>query len=175
MSFGKALEGCSLFYDMKTKEIEYLLRDAGVQEFQGPQEIVKEGEDIHFMGILLNGSATVFLEREEKKIHLQDLNRMDFFGEVIFSNEKKHYYSVETKDDATILFLSFENFQSLYKKWPEAYSIFSMNLLRYEYERMRVSMGLIGRVIQDGSIFVRLPVFGTGKRRNYSNSMREKL
>ena len=173
MAFAKTLDGCSLFYDLKEKEIDFLLKNATIQEYEGVQTIIKEGDPISSIGVILNGSGRIFLDRDETKVHLQDLNRLDYFGEVLFSNEKTHYYAVELTGDATILFIDFDCFVSLYKKYPDAFANLTMNLLRMEFERLRVSMGLIGRVIKDGSIFVRLPVFGTGKRRIFSKSMRK--
>jgi CRP-like cAMP-binding protein len=173
MAFAKALDGCSLFYDLKEKEIDFLLKNATIQEYEGQQVIVKENEPINSLGIILNGTGKIFLGDENQYVHLQDLNRLDYFGEVLFSNEKRYYYSVELTSDATILFIDFDCFITLYKKYPDAFANLTINMLRIELERIRVSMGLIGRIIKDGSIFVRLPVFGTGKRKIFSNSMRK--
>lgn len=165
MLYGK-LKSCSLFHDLDEKEINCLCEKALVREYDKEQVISKIGDPIEDFSILIHGKAELFIKGEDTApVKVQSLNKYDFFGEVIFSNENHHFYSVRVFEDTSIVFFNYEAFQYLYEKMPKGFATFLLNLLRYEYDRFRVGLGILGRVQDESDFPLRLPLFGQTKRK----------
>lgn len=163
MTLSDKLRGSSLFYDMTNKEIDFLVKDSNVLEFQNGDRIFKEGDPIKSLYIILDGKACLYRNMNYELLEIQTLKNMDYFGEQVFGTGNESMFEVLAQTYVHCLEIPFERFQLFYQKFPEAYAIFVNNLLREELDKKNVALGLIARVHRDKKTLIGLPVFGQRK------------
>jgi len=71
-----------LFAELSREELQTLIEQSGVTEFQPGATIIRNGESGYCMYVILKGSVKVSTESEGKAIDLATLEPGDFFGEV---------------------------------------------------------------------------------------------
>ena len=160
MSFADQLRGCSLFVDLTDSEIEFLLKTATVIDVAKGVLVIREGEVQEDFFIVLDGTADVIKSLNTKILEIQKLKKMDHYGELMFTNQLVSPYDIVTSSRFMALRIEFARFGQLFKKKPEASSIFMQNLLRLELEKRNISLGLIGRLYSDGACDIGFPLFG---------------
>lgn len=166
MSVPSTLASSPLFFDMTSEEIALLVKDATVLNYEAGQIIFNTHDQLADFGIILSGLIETFNTIDgNKELLIQSLQQSDYFGEHIFSNEEQHLYSARAISNCSILHLPFEKFLSFFQKGPQAFGLFMMNLLRQEQEKMRITLGLVARIIQEGNVKVRMPLYGIKKLR----------
>lgn len=168
MLYGQ-LKSCSLFHNLEEKEVNCLCENAEVREYEKGQMILEFDEPIEDLGVIIHGKAEIFVKGNgTEEIKVQNLIKYEYFGETLFSNENEHFYYVRATEDCSIVFFDFDAFKNLYNKMPKAFSALLMNLLRFEYDRLRSSLGIIGRAKNETDLFIRMPLYGQAKRKIYT-------
>lgn len=163
MNFYNTIRKCSLFNELNLDECDSLLNDAGVLEYSSGDLILDQGDPISNLAIVLDGELEIFREHESgTRLNLQNLQRYDYFGEFLFSNEMRSPYGVKCLKDCSIVTLDFENFISVFKRDPILYGILLHNLLRKEQEKLWVAAGLIARINAEG-VLMGLPLYGQSR------------
>ena len=160
MSIGMILGSCPLFRGLYDKEINAFTNKGQIEFFEAGQIIVSPRDLIEKLYIVLEGSLEQSHLFENEKLCFLELTSKDFFGENLFSNETHYDHLIQALTDTQLLSITFQSIQIFYEKYPKAYSVLLMNILRHEQEMLRVSRGLISRLYFKEKAMIGTPIYG---------------
>lgn len=173
MSLINRLKGCPLFHDLLDSEIELFLKGQEIYTWQAGEFPVKGGRPIEAFYIIIEGRADLKYNSWGREFLMQQLQKGDHFGEVLFSNDQKHPYSVISTSILTCLRIEFPVFKSIFEKHPQIYALFINNLLRIELSLKKQALGLVGRVRDEYQVNIGLPIYN--RRRAAQNKEKSTL
>jgi len=160
MPINENLQNCELFFEMTQKEVSYLVRLSSVEQFERGVRIVKEGETLESLYIVLEGRCEVVKNMNTKIFQIQKLKQWDHFGEGLFCDQENFSHDVIATEKVSLLKISFDHFIDLFNKHPSAYGLFMHNLLRSEKSKLDVSLGLILRLYSEENASIGMPLLG---------------
>lgn len=165
MSLSANLKSSPLFHDLLEEEIEMFLKGQKLYTWHPGDYAIKGGNPIEAFYIIIEGQADLYYNSWDREFLMQELKRWDHFGEVLFSNDQVHPYSVCAKTEITCLRIDFPVFKSIFQKNPQVYALFINNLLRIELNLKKQALGLVGRIRdQQPSIQIGLPLYNRRKK-----------
>lgn len=163
MSLVSGLKGSPLFHDLLESEIEMFLKGQELYTWHRGDFAIQGGKPIEAFYLIIEGQADLIYNSWGREFLMQELKRGDHFGEVLFSNDQKHPYSVCASSDLTCLRIDFPVFKSIFEKSPQVYALFINNLLRIELSLKKQALGLVGRVNDESKVNIGLPVYNRRK------------
>lgn len=163
MSLITSLKGSPLFHDLLEEEIELFLKGQELYTWKKGDMPIRAGKHIDAFYIIIEGEGDLVYNCWGREFLMQELKRWDHFGEVLFSNDQKHPYSVIASTDLTCLRIDFPVFKSIFEKNPQVYALFINNLLRVELSLKKQALGLVGRVREESNVEIGLPVYNRRK------------
>ena len=169
MSLALSLKGSPLFHDILEEEIGLFLKGQEIYTWSQGDCPCQGGDPIEAFYIILEGEADLVYKSWGREFLMQELKRFDHFGEVLFSNDQVHPYSVICKSDLTCLRIDFQVFKSIFEKNPQVYALFVNNLLRVELNLKKQANGLVGRLNDDSPVPIGLPLYNRRKRKASAN------
>lgn len=169
MSLALSLKGSPLFHDILEEEIGLFLKGQEIYSWSQGDRPCRGGEPIEAFYIILEGEADLVYNSWNREFLMQELKRFDHFGEVLFSNDQVHPYSVICKTDISCLRIDFQVFKSIFEKNPQVYALFVNNLLRVELGLKKQALGLVARLNDNSDIAIGLPLYNRKKRMKPSN------
>lgn len=173
MSLALSLKGSPLFHDILEEEIGLFLKGQEIYSWSQGDSPCQGGEPIEAFYIILEGEADLVYNSWGREFLMQELKRFDHFGEVLFSNDQVHPYSVICKTDISCLRIDFQVFKSIFEKNPQVYALFVNNLLRVELSLKKQALGLVARLHDDSDIAIGLPLYNRRKRMKICNEEEE--
>lgn len=159
-----SLKGSQLFHDILEDEVELFLKGQEIFTWSSGDLPCRGGDPIEAFYIILEGEADVVYQSWGREFHMQELKQWDHFGEVLFSNDQIHPYSVVAKTDLTCLRIDFKVFKSIFEKNPQVYALFVNNLLRVELNLKKQALGLVARINEDSKVPIGLPLYNRRKK-----------
>ena len=103
------------------EELKLLVPEVTVQKFGAGEAIVREGDKGDSLFIIRSGLVEVVgTNSEGKQVHIRDLGRPAFFGEMALMTGEPRTATVRARSDAELLELDHDGFSELFKTHPEA-------------------------------------------------------
>lgn len=171
MSISHGLKSSQLFHDILEEEVELFLKGQEIFTWSAGDKPCQGGDPIEAFYIILEGEADLVYQSWGREFHMQELKRWDHFGEVLFSNDQTHPYSVVAKTDISCLRIDFRVFKSIFEKNPQVYALFINNLLRVELRLKKQALGLVARINEDSPVPIGLPLYN--RRKKSPNEIKE--
>jgi small-conductance mechanosensitive channel/CRP-like cAMP-binding protein len=107
--------------DLRDEELRLLLAGVTVLKFGAGEIVVREGDQGDSLYIIRNGMVEVVAAASDgKQIHIRDLHRPAFFGEMALMTGEVRNATIRARTDAELLELSREGFSELFKLHPES-------------------------------------------------------
>jgi small-conductance mechanosensitive channel/CRP-like cAMP-binding protein len=102
-------------------ELKLLIPEVTVQKFGSGEAIVREGDKGDSLFIIRSGIVEVVATNSEgNQVHIRDLSRPAFFGEMALMTGEPRTATVRARTDAELLELDHDGFSELFKTRPEA-------------------------------------------------------
>ncbi|MCR9204455.1 MAG: cyclic nucleotide-binding domain-containing protein [Halobacteriovoraceae bacterium] len=163
MSLVSSLKGSPLFHDLLEAEIEMFLKGQELYTWNRGDFAIQGGKPIEAFYLIIEGQGDLIYNSWGREFLMQELKRGDHFGEVLFSNDQKHPYSVCASSVLTCLRIDFPVFKNIFEKNPQVYALFINNLLRIELNLKKQALGLVGRVNDESKFDIGLPIYNRRK------------
>lgn len=173
MSISHSLKSSPLFHDILEEEVELFLKGQEIFTWSAGDQPCQGGDPIEAFYIILEGQADLVYKSWGREFLMQELKRWDHFGEVLFSNDQIHPYSVIATTDLSCLRIEFSVFKSIFEKNPQVYALFVNNLLRIELSLKKQALGLVGRLNDDSPVPIGLPLYNRRKRQSKDQDTKE--
>jgi small-conductance mechanosensitive channel/CRP-like cAMP-binding protein len=107
--------------DLSEDELRLLLPGVTVQKFGAGEVVVREGDQGDSIYIIREGKVEVVATgRDGKQVHIRDLTRPAFFGEIALMTGEPRNATIRASSDAELLEISREGFIQLFQVHPEA-------------------------------------------------------
>ncbi len=118
--------------------------------------LLQEGEPLHCVGIILNGTLSVFqLSPSGETVKIQSLPQGDFFGLALMHSKNQTYpYTLVANTAAGILYIPFAKIEELMQKIPD----FRRNVMECLSERISMYQMKI-RVLSQNSVRSRIILY----------------
>src|SRR5216684_1704800 len=108
--------------DLRDEELRLLLPGVTAQQFGRGEVIVREGDNGNSLYIVRSGTVEVLAAKDGKQVHMRDLARPAFFGEMALMTGEPRTATIRARTDAELLELSRDGFTELFKAHPETAS-----------------------------------------------------
>jgi small-conductance mechanosensitive channel/CRP-like cAMP-binding protein len=108
--------------DLRDEELRLLLPGVTAQKFGSGEVIVREGDNGNSLYIIRSGTVAILAAKDGKQVHMRDLTRPAFFGEMALMTGEPRTATIRARTDAELLELSREGFTELFKAHPETAS-----------------------------------------------------
>jgi CRP-like cAMP-binding protein len=105
--------------DLREPELQLLLTGVTVLKFGTGETIVREGDEGDSLYIIRSGEVEVVATNGAREVHLRNLRRPAFFGEISLMTGEKRNATVRARTDAELLELSRDGFTQLFQSHPE--------------------------------------------------------
>lgn len=153
MSVVDLVKGCPLFHEIYDYEIESIVENCYVATYERGDKVIKAGDTSNDIGILLAGSADIYVPHSKKDIFIATLRKGDLFGEMVLINETKRTADIIARENCEVLIIGYDNFYSFYQKKPKIFAIMVLNITRLITKRLKLANELIQQLnsVQDGS------------------------
>ncbi|MCF8058804.1 MAG: cyclic nucleotide-binding domain-containing protein [Bacteriovoracaceae bacterium] len=174
MSLALSLKSSPLFHDILEEEIDLFLKGQKIYSWSSGDCPCIGGSPIEAFYIIMEGKADLVYQSWGREFLMQELIPWDHFGEVLFSNDQVHPYSVISKTDLTCLRIDFNVFKGIFEKNPEVYALFMNNLLRVELSLKKQALGLVARLNESTPIQIGLPLYNRRTKRQSPENEEEK-
>jgi small-conductance mechanosensitive channel/CRP-like cAMP-binding protein len=103
------------------EELKLLVPEVTVQKFGAGEAIVREGDQGDSLFIIRSGTVEVVATNSDgQQVHIRDLARPAFFGEIALMTGEARNATVRARTDAELLELDHDGFSELFKTHPEA-------------------------------------------------------
>ena len=107
--------------DLPDNELRMLLPGVTVQNFGAGETIVRQGDQGDSLYIIRSGTVEVLAAaRDGQQVHIRDLVRPAFFGEMALMTAEPRTATVRARTDAELLQLNRDGFVEFFKAHPEA-------------------------------------------------------
>jgi CRP-like cAMP-binding protein/uncharacterized membrane protein YdbT with pleckstrin-like domain len=110
------LKKIHLFYGLQDDELATIAEQLEEVFVASGETIFKQGDPSEYFYMIYKGSVHISRQRERKDVQLAVLEANDYFGEMGVINRRKRSGTVIATSDTTLLVLSREHFEQLYKK-----------------------------------------------------------
>ncbi|GAB4450722.1 MAG: hypothetical protein OHK0041_12910 [Anaerolineales bacterium] len=110
------LKKIHLFYGLDDAELEAIANQLEEVSFASGEVIFRQDSKSDYFYMIYKGSVRIVRKHERREIPLAVLVSNDYFGEMGLLSRRKRSGTVTAVDDTTLLVLSRENFEKLYKK-----------------------------------------------------------
>jgi small-conductance mechanosensitive channel/CRP-like cAMP-binding protein len=108
---------------LRDEELRLLVAQIEVQKFGAGEAIVREGDHGDSLFIIRSGVVEVLAtSSDSRQIHIRDLVRPAFFGEMALMTGEARMATVRARTDAELLELDHDGFSELFKAHPETAS-----------------------------------------------------
>jgi len=108
--------------DLRDEELRLLLPGVTAQQFGRGEVIVREGDNGNSLYIVRSGTVEVLAAKDGKQVHMRDLARPAFLGEMALMTGEPRTATIRARTDAELLELSRDGFTELFKAHPETAS-----------------------------------------------------
>lgn len=100
-----------IFQDLSPEELGQFLKDVQIEQFAEGDHLIRQGEEAHGLGILLQGKVKIFrVEPDGKQHFLSVLKEGDFFGEMALLNSAVRSATVEALAPTSVVWISAADF-----------------------------------------------------------------
>jgi CRP-like cAMP-binding protein len=107
--------------ELSQEELRLLLPGVSVLQFGAGEIIVRQGDQGDSLYIIRNGTVEVVATADDGgQVHLRDLKRPSFFGEMALMTGEPRTATIRARTDAELLELGRGGFTELFKVHPEA-------------------------------------------------------
>ncbi len=110
------LKKIHLFYGLDDGELETIAAQLEEVSVASGEVIFKQGGPSEYFYMIYKGSVRIVRQQERKEIQLAVLVANDYFGEMGLISHRKRSGTVIATSETTLLILSRENFEQLYRK-----------------------------------------------------------
>ncbi|MBI3230387.1 MAG: mechanosensitive ion channel family protein [Burkholderiales bacterium] len=131
----KALRRVSLFAKLSDDEIAQIAASLRVAPFVKNDVMTKQGAVAHWLYLLVEGEADVWLENHEQRTHLATLKEGDVFGEMGLLTGAARSATVTARSDALCYRLDKEMFATILHQRPELANEFAHILSQRSQEQ----------------------------------------
>lgn len=131
-----------IFYRLPQALCQTLLDSGETRSVPADGIILKEGDQLHHLYIVLEGRAEVFLPKTESRItavRLNELGRGDCFGEYAFVDQQPASASIRALTDAEVFCIGYGALRTLLDGHPAVASVIYQNLLHILVRRLRMA------------------------------------
>ena len=105
---------------LRDEELRLLVPGVTVQKFGAGELIVREGDEGDSLFIIRSGTVEVLaIASDGKQVHIRDLTRPTFFGEMALMTGEKRTATIRARTDVELLELNRDAFGELFKNHPE--------------------------------------------------------
>jgi small-conductance mechanosensitive channel len=104
--------------DLREEELRLLLPGVTAQKFGSGEVIVREGDNGNSLYIIRSGTVEILAAKDGKQVHMRDLTRPAFFGEMALMTGEPRTATIRARTDAELLELSRDGFTELFKAHP---------------------------------------------------------
>ncbi|MGH7917242.1 MAG: cyclic nucleotide-binding domain-containing protein [Candidatus Binataceae bacterium] len=106
---------------LSDEELRLLLPGVTVQKFGAGEVIVREGDQGDSIYIIRAGKVEVVASaRDGKQVHIRDLTRPAFFGEIALMTGEPRNATIRARSDAELLEITRDGFTQLFQAHPDA-------------------------------------------------------
>lgn len=145
----KVIKGSPLFKNMRPWQIKKVVLCGFTQEFAKDTHVIRQGEKGRAMYLILNGTAKVeYAGKDGKRVHLQDLNPGDVFGEIALVDEVERTANVIATQDSRVLQLDWTALERIRNFFPRISSKFFLNISRILGGRLANTNVQLGKLAQ---------------------------
>ena len=110
MTLEEIIEDMPMFREFSEKEIkEFVKMEHTITEYHRGDTIIREGDELKTIYLLLKGSIMIVKKEEDHTIRLAKLVPGEIFGEMSFFSKKKRHSDAMANDDVLVLKMD-ENF-----------------------------------------------------------------
>jgi small-conductance mechanosensitive channel/CRP-like cAMP-binding protein len=105
---------------LRDEELRLLVPGVAVQNFGAGELIVREGDEGDSLFVIRSGTVEVLATASDgKQVHIRDLTRPMFFGEMALMTGEKRTATIRARSDVELLELTRAAFGELFKDHPE--------------------------------------------------------
>ena len=134
----RELRSLQLFHGLTDEDASHICGALQISEFAANQAILKEGESIQALWIILSGECIVSRSAESGPEHpLAILNEGDVFGEMSFVRTAPHSASIRALTDVTACCYRRDDFLKLSQQHPDIALQVTSNIADVLAERLR--------------------------------------
>jgi len=114
------LRGVDFLRDLRDEELRMLLPEVTVLKFGAGEVIVREGDQGDSLYLIRDGTIEVVaMAGDGKQVHIRDLMRPAFFGEIALMTGEARNATIRARTDAELLEIGRDGFTELFKAHPE--------------------------------------------------------
>ncbi|TCK03409.1 putative nucleotidyltransferase substrate binding domain-containing protein [Phorcysia thermohydrogeniphila] len=117
----KLLKTIEPFKELPEKEINFLAKNTLADYVKRDTEILKEGEQVDYLYIIVKGSCTV--KKGDKVVDV--LEKGDFFGDTEIIFEEPSRFTVKAAENSILYMISRKAFKEVLKSYPEFREFFT--------------------------------------------------
>jgi Mechanosensitive ion channel/Cyclic nucleotide-binding domain len=105
--------------DLSDDELQLLLPGVTVLKFGTGETVVRQGDEGDSLYIIRSGTVEVVATNGAREVHLRDLRRPAFFGEMALMTGERRNSTIRAMTDAELLEVSRDGFVELFKSHPD--------------------------------------------------------
>lgn len=119
----RELHQINFLRNLSDDELRLLMAGVTIEQFGAAETIVRQGDLGDSLYLIRSGVVEIFaIGRDGKQVHIRDLTRPAFFGEMALMTGEPRTATVRARTDAELLKLNRDGFVELFKTHPEAVS-----------------------------------------------------
>lgn len=109
----------SFFQELTEEQLSRISSHGANQSYPAKERIFSEGDEAEHLYRVVSGRASIFIEKFNTRMELQDLGPGDWFGEMALFNGNRRTASAAATDDTVLLAISRQDFMGLLDREPE--------------------------------------------------------
>jgi len=114
------LRGVDFLRGLRDEELRMLLPEVTVLKFGAGEVIVREGDQGDSLYLIRDGAVEVVaMTGDGKQVHIRDLKRPAFFGEIALMTGEARNATIRARSDAELLEIGRNGFTDLFRAHPE--------------------------------------------------------
>lgn len=133
----RLLQAMPIFGGMRADTLDFLLQVARYVKKPAGEYFYREGDYADSLFVLDNGKVQLLKRWNGNYYRLKDRVRGDCFGEVALIDLQPRNTSSLVIDDSCAIEIADSNLYQLYKREPEQFTLFRMNMAREVCRRLR--------------------------------------
>lgn len=135
----RIISGSQLFIGIKSEEIAGILENASEKEFEAGQFIIKEGDPVKELSIIIDGETSIQKKNNMtgKTIELKVRGLGESLGEMSLIDSGAGSVTVQAKSDAKIAVIDLEYLARVFKENPRMRGDIAINIAKILSKRLR--------------------------------------